>query len=891
MKNALKRLLVSALVLSITALSLATTAWAENPPGGLTSPTFNGIDVKGLSSAYNLLAIPTSEAGDLSSLFAFLEEVIGGLIEDPSGASDVGGIIVGNLIGARDGMYTGNKLCIPGDGALNCSDTPGNEEKILGTTGGILTWLDSIPGVTGGDSLWELGTGQTLPDGTVSQTLKNKTSVDVDGTPQPVTKAEVNVNDFDYGMKISNQNASPLGGGLRVTSADNTDVNTQNILGNYFKYVFSAGIKKTYDISDEIAGFADYVSTLPDGLVKTTLQGIISQISGSFEWFKPIFVVSGSGNVGINRFFPMAALDVQSPPLTDAQKFFINMLGGQSVTVARFIAGTGFLSNIGASVILGNTFQNQVRIRSGQGNLLQGKEGKLHFDLADADLNPLNGVWRTVMTMNGAGAVGINTANPKAPLEVRSPAKGIIIDGLKDLFDCNKPDQDCLLADAGSIVIAKFLASDGVLQDDGAAIIMGNSGTWGDDYHARIRSGRGNITSAWKGKLSFDLKDNDFNLLNGKWTNVMNLDGAGMVGIGIMPTVTLDVKSPQKTILQNIMDKDAGIKGLFSTTDKFLVVARFVANLSDPVTRLTNDMGAAILLGNEDITQARIRSGKDGVGGKLIFDLKDPSINPFDDNWSTSMSLVRENSAITTDTRVGINSSTPAAKLQVNNSAVDGGGTTPYANGLIFGQTGGWAQAGIWPVGKTGYNGDLAFGTQNSNTLSPKKTDGAVTGKMTLTAAGNLGIGTATPAYKLDVNGDANIGSGTTETRLYVDGDEAVWGNGTYFSWGYGGTYNYFADPIKIGGTANVAARGKLDINGDVYIGASPTDTTYNYLTIDRFSSSSTTTPPATDCDSDSEVGRIILVNYSNGVISSNRLVVCSKSGTSTATWKFANLQ
>ncbi len=36
---------------------------------------------------------------------------------------------------------------------------------------------------------------------------------------------------------------------------------------------------------------------------------------------------------------------------------------------------------------------------------------------------------------------------------------------------------------------------------------------------------------------------------------------------------------------------------------------------------------------------------------------------------------------------------------------------------------------------------------------------------------------------------------------LYVAGDEAIWYNGTYFSWGYGGSYNAFADRVSIGTT------------------------------------------------------------------------------------------
>ncbi len=46
----------------------------------------------------------------------------------------------------------------------------------------------------------------------------------------------------------------------------------------------------------------------------------------------------------------------------------------------------------------------------------------------------------------------------------------------------------------------------------------------------------------------------------------------------------------------------------------------------------------------------------------------------------------------------------------------------------------------------------------------------------------------------IDVSGSA---------ALSVEGSEAIWYNGTYYSWGYGGTYNYFADKVTIGNAAN----------------------------------------------------------------------------------------
>ncbi|HBE43151.1 MAG TPA: hypothetical protein DDW27_18505, partial [Bacteroidales bacterium] len=64
----------------------------------------------------------------------------------------------------------------------------------------------------------------------------------------------------------------------------------------------------------------------------------------------------------------------------------------------------------------------------------------------------------------------------------------------------------------------------------------------------------------------------------------------------------------------------------------------------------------------------------------------------------------------------------------------------------------------------------------------------------------NVGIGTTNPVYKLDVSGTANLNNSIASgIAMRCNGAEALWYNGTYFSWGHDATYNYFADPVTIG--------------------------------------------------------------------------------------------
>ena len=95
-------------------------------------------------------------------------------------------------------------------------------------------------------------------------------------------------------------------------------------------------------------------------------------------------------------------------------------------------------------------------------------------------------------------------------------------------------------------------------------------------------------------------------------------------------------------------------------------------------------------------------------------------------------------------------------------------------------------------------SGDNSFGiglNATSYTVSQNNTFAVMGGKM--------GIGTTAPDYALDVAGYANIAKGVIGAGAIVfrvDGDEALWYNGSVFSWGAGATsHNYFQDNVSIG--------------------------------------------------------------------------------------------
>lgn len=112
---------------------------------------------------------------------------------------------------------------------------------------------------------------------------------------------------------------------------------------------------------------------------------------------------------------------------------------------------------------------------------------------------------------------------------------------------------------------------------------------------------------------------------------------------------------------------------------------------------------------------------------------------------------------------------------------------TTGTDGFTIGTSSAGSPVWIWNC----ENSNMHFATNNLN-------------RMIINADGHVSM----MSY-LDLNTDGTFGA------LYVAGNQALWWDGTYFSWGYGGQYNYFADKVTIGNAANPSYM--LYVQGSAY--------------------------------------------------------------------------
>ncbi len=289
---------------------------------------------------------------------------------------------------------------------------------------------------------------------------------------------------------------------------------------------------------------------------------------------------------------------------------------------------------------------------------------------------------------------------------------------------------------------------------------MGNIMTFGRDLHLTNGSNGSNIL----------IYGGNLNILG---DTLYAQNGSNRVGINNKnPQYTLDIKGDSNISGNIIGSSNANIIGNLGVTGNLIGTSNIILLNGNLGIRKSNPAYELDVNGNINFTGSFYQNGSPYIGSQ----------------WTTSGSNIYYNSG-----NVGIGTANPQQLLDIAGSANISGNIIGRANANINGNLGvsgniiGTSNIillngnlGIRksnPVYEVDVTGNINFTGnlyQNGNIFSggggsSQWSDG--TGAGNIYYIGNVGIGTATPIYALDVKGDANIGANVYGNNFYIRND------------------------------------------------------------------------------------------------------------------------
>jgi len=271
---------------------------------------------------------------------------------------------------------------------------------------------------------------------------------------------------------------------------------------------------------------------------------------------------------------------------------------------------------------------------------------------------------------------------------------------------------------------------------------------------------------------------------------------------------------------------DGGNNPILAANNADMLFGRDLSGTFTERMRLTNDgnLGigttspqAALHINNYNLPQLLLDGGDDSTGDIVVPNGEILQIG----HWNTGTSTYTDRFRIIANGNVGIGTTSPGAKLDVAGSigvtsgdtfGYDNSGAAIYMNTAGVGLSGKFATNGYSrnlirsdgsatiqigdntslislikvQAGSSGVDGVVSFLTKNSE-------------RMRVHHDGNVGIGTTSPSYKLDVSGDAGIGGTLYSNDIEVDGGNQIVVNNSAS-----------AGHITIGGIQNEAENGYM---------------------------------------------------------------------------------
>jgi hypothetical protein len=426
------------------------------------------------------------------------------------------------------------------------------------------------------------------------------------------------------------------------------------------------------------------------------------------------------------------------------------------------------------------------------------------------------------MRINDAGNVGIGTTSPGSKLDVVAQ-DAIRATGfqpfltLRDSSDTNKGSR---------------------IQTASAITIFYNDTTGGGTYTERMRiDSSGNVgigTSSVGGKFqvaastlgqfivayngtSVNYTDVDTNIFrSAAGTERMRIDSSGNVGIGTTsPSAPLTVKSRSADNIGYRVLASASGTGTIQFTDDPVTTGWASIAATSSALRLQGGTGV-VTISTAATERMRIdSSGNVAIGNTSAapkFSVTLGTGFAWGGGWSTASALFGGNGAA---------SGAGSGGLGITYDDTDGGTIGPVIPGVA------WKPLRL-------FSDNIQFCSNGA------------TERMRIDSSGNVGIGTSSPAYKLDVNGDINFGASLTsgsgvstgDCRFELGANRSASGNAYMDFHATAGT-DYEARVLRGSGTNGVLTIENLGTGGMSFYNASAADVRFYTNTAERMRISS----------------------------------------------------
>ena len=498
--------------------------------------------------------------------------------------------------------------------------------------------------------------------------------------------------------------------------------------------------------------------------------------------------VLANGNVGIGTTSPTSRLDVAGGNISLNGGWISNDGDNEGVyvdSIGRVAVGTSDTTNAKFTVLSSGAVRSRIESQTSSSILefvTAAEEFNIGLDNDDSDKFKIHdgagfGSGNTRLTIDAAGNVGIGTTSPRALLTVGSSTSAGLAAG--ELYN--------------SAYIAGSLEVDGALYDNSNSAgvngyVLQSTGT-GFNWVATSSLGIGGSSLFTDGGDTTYLTSLTDSLAIGSTTahsgTKLDVWGNFRVGTSSSPALFVDtatgqtrfgsgsVSAPSMTFAG---DTDSGF---YRITSDRLGLALAGTNILDVraagfevnnVSRI--DLGAGTSIGSgfgadTPPTNGLIVQGNTGIGTSTDLTARlsiqtsgtDDILNLFETGGQEVFTVLESGN-------VGVGSTSPSDQLVLQRSSGATGGLTinNIAGGARFQMLAnpgssndiGFGFSGDESDGRIRYNNATQAMSFNTNNLT----------RLTINSSGNVGIGTTSPASKLDVWGDFRVGTSSTPTLL-----------------------------------------------------------------------------------------------------------------------------